>query len=315
MRSLKFFLPASCAAVFALVAGLAVAFVGSTASAAPVSYVYGIDNNNDIWELNPLAQSATKVFSTNLSGTANSNAFAYDKTRENMFFMNGSGTSSTLYVWNKPTNSLTVAATAAQLGIVSTNPNQQPANAAFNPTDGKYYFFEDGTADLYSVTFSYTGDIPTFASGSSVSVAGIIPGDNFYGDIAIDNGSNPNYLYGSTTDGSFFQIDLLDPANTFNTIGSNGLTPITGLQLSFDVNYNTLFGHNFGTKEWYTVNLGDGSVSSSIWTSPVAFRDLGGASLTQATIPEIDPTAFGGVLALVLGSLGLLERRRLAAAA
>ena len=34
----------------------------------------------------------------------------------------------------------------------------------------------------------------------------------------------------------------------------------------------------------------------------------------QAAVPEIDPNSLGSVLALVLGSLGLLERRRLKAA-
>jgi hypothetical protein len=33
-----------------------------------------------------------------------------------------------------------------------------------------------------------------------------------------------------------------------------------------------------------------------------------------SAVPEIDPNSLGSVLALVLGSLGLLERRRLKAA-
>jgi hypothetical protein len=33
-----------------------------------------------------------------------------------------------------------------------------------------------------------------------------------------------------------------------------------------------------------------------------------------SSVPEIDPNSLGSVLALVLGSLGLLERRRLKAA-
>lgn len=296
-----------------LFAGFAAA-LATPVAAAPVSYIYGIDDSNDIWELDPIGQTATKVFTTNLPGTANSNAFAYDNTRENMFFLNGSGTSSTLYVWNKPTNSLSVAATAAQLGI--TSGSLQPANAAFNPTDGKYYFFEDGTADLYGISFTYSGNIPTFSASSSVTVAGITAGTNLYGDIAIDNGTTPNLLYGSTTDGNFFTVDLTSPATTYNPVGLNGISPTTGLQLSFNVNYTTLYGQAFGTANWYTINLGSGEPDGpSIWTSPVAFRDLGGASLTQAVVPEIDPAAFGGVLALVLGSLGLLERRRMAAAA
>jgi hypothetical protein len=36
--------------------------------------------------------------------------------------------------------------------------------------------------------------------------------------------------------------------------------------------------------------------------------------ITGSSVPEIDPNSLGSVLALVLGSLGLLERRRLKAA-
>jgi len=311
MRSLKFLLPASSAAAFTLVAGLAMAVVAAPASAAPTSYIYGIDDSNNIWEINVALQTTTQVFSTGLPGTANSNAFAYDKDKENMFFLNGSGTSSTLYVWNKPTNSLTVAATAAQLGVVDQNPNQQAANAAYNAADGRYWFFQDGTAGLYSVAFSYTGNIPTWTSTQSYTVGGGYE-SFFYGDIAIDPTTGTNgALYGSTTTGDFFALDLSDPENTYSgSLGNSG----AGLQLSFNSAYNILYGQEFESRQWYTVDTGNGAIGSSFWTSAVAFRDLGGSSETTVAIPEIDPTAFGGVLALVLGSLGLLERRRLAAA-
>jgi hypothetical protein len=311
MRSLKFSLPASSAAAFTLVAGLAMAVVATPASAQPISYIYGIDDSNNIWEINPVGQTASQVFATGLPGTANSNAFAYDKVRENMFFLNGSGTSSQLYVWNKPTNSLSIAATAAQLGVVDPNPNQQAANAAYNAADGRYWFFQDGTDQLYSVAFSYTGNIPTF-NGTTFYTVGGGYGSSFYGDIAIDptQGSN-GLLYGSTTTGEFFSLDLSDAPNSYNNLGTSGV----GLQLSFNSDYTTLYGQDFSTKEWYTVDTGSGAIGSSFWTlSDDAFRDLGGSSETTAAIPEIDPTAFGGVLALVLGSLGLLERRRLAVA-
>ena len=39
-----------------------------------------------------------------------------------------------------------------------------------------------------------------------------------------------------------------------------------------------------------------------------------GFRLASPAVPEIDPSSLGSVLALVLGSLGLLERRRLKAA-
>ena len=41
---------------------------------------------------------------------------------------------------------------------------------------------------------------------------------------------------------------------------------------------------------------------------------IGSAQAAPSAVPEIDPNSLGSVLALVLGSLGLLERRRLKAA-
>ena len=41
---------------------------------------------------------------------------------------------------------------------------------------------------------------------------------------------------------------------------------------------------------------------------------IGSVQAAASSVPEIDPTSLGSVLALVLGSLGLLERRRLKAA-
>ena len=37
---------------------------------------------------------------------------------------------------------------------------------------------------------------------------------------------------------------------------------------------------------------------------------LAGTSHAQPPVPEIDPSSFGSVLALVMGSLALLERRK-----
>ena len=66
---------------------------------------------------------------------------------------------------------------------------------------------------------------------------------------------------------------------------------------------NTVAGSGNGGSTW--VGAGDGE--------PYLFSIEATASAPSA-VPEIDPNSLGSVLALVLGSLGLLERRRLKAA-
>jgi len=70
---------------------------------------------------------------------------------------------------------------------------------------------------------------------------------------------------------------------------------------------------------WYLTDPGgfsagaDGSASTDTEDYSIGFR-LAGPESSPSSVPEIDPNSLGSVLALVLGSLGLLERRRLKAA-
>ena len=62
-----------------------------------------------------------------------------------------------------------------------------------------------------------------------------------------------------------------------------------------------------------------GSLNTNVGLFVVSDSTDQGATFTvsggsPSAVPEIDPNSLGSVLALVLGSLGLLERRRLKAA-
>ena len=50
-------------------------------------------------------------------------------------------------------------------------------------------------------------------------------------------------------------------------------------------------------------------------TAQQYFANAALAAVQGTSVPEIDPNSLGSVLALVVGSLGLLERRRLRQAA
>jgi len=51
----------------------------------------------------------------------------------------------------------------------------------------------------------------------------------------------------------------------------------------------------------------------STW-APSSVSHVGGGFRLASPVPEIDKNCLGGVLAVVLGTLGLLERRQLKAA-
>ena len=107
------------------------------------------------------------------------------------------------------------------------------------------------------------------------------------------------------------------------TVGTNGGPSAYG---AFDMSGNLYewndltgaAGSSRGLRGGYFDDLNPFFLSSSIGISvdPSLEDDLLGFRLASpvsspSAVPEIDPNSLGSVLALVLGSLGLLERRRL----
>ena len=75
-----------------------------------------------------------------------------------------------------------------------------------------------------------------------------------------------------------------------------------------------LRGGDWGSLDPFILSSSDsGSFEPSLEGHNVGFR-LASPESSPSSVPEIDPNSIGSVLALVLGSLGLLERRRLKAA-
>jgi hypothetical protein len=76
-----------------LLMSVGVVISGANTAWATNSYIYGIDDSNDIWQVNPEPgeQTFVDVYNTNLANQ--SNAFAFDRDRDQMFFLNrGPGT-------------------------------------------------------------------------------------------------------------------------------------------------------------------------------------------------------------------------------
>ena len=296
----------------ALLLSCAVLRPASANSIVP-SYTYGIADDNQIWQIDPVPghQSFESTYNTGLTGQ--SNAVAFDRGRDQLLFLD---VSNNLYLWNKPLGGSPSAfqqiTTSSNLGLST--------SLAYNASyynDG-FWFFKEATNELVKASLSYSstsvGTVPAFSGTTSYTLTGPTPASaNGFGDIAIN--ANTGILYAATSTGLFYSVDLSSPETTYTEIkpvGSN-----ISLQLAFNSDFSVLYGHNYGSGEWYTVDLATGNLTDLNYATIVpgtghGFRDLGGSSIFDVTpVPEIDLGSFGSAITLLLGALGWLERRRL----
>ena len=265
-------LATSIIAMAALAVG--VGAVGNATAASKSVNIYGIDDANSIWEIDPLAQKFTRVNNTGLGGQSNS--MAYDTARDQFFFTNAS--TSSLRFWNRATQgpgSTPAVATFGQIGVGS-----DPANASYY--DNAYWYVTGNQQLLHRVSFNYAGATPAFSTTTRIPLGPSGYPSSIYGDIAI-NGQT-GVLYGTTVAGLFYRIDLAraGQAGSYTAIR----TGLPSLQLSFNADYSTLFAHSHPTGRWYTLDTGSGALTDLGFVTIVpgttdGFRDLGGASTTD----------------------------------
>lgn len=149
---------------------------------------------------------------------------------------------------------------------------------------------------------------------------GVIDGTGLtFGKISFDNiiypaGNSPNtcpnyYSYGGGLLDLFgLLLNVNDGADQyFVNIWSNGILNNPANPLGLD--YGMAIGRNVGgATPFQTLSyVGDGNVYES---TPASYT-ASGITFTVSPVPEIDAAGLGSVLALVIGGLGLLERRRL----
>lgn len=290
---------------FATVLGILSAW-GGVAPADPIvpTYIYGIGDQNKIWQIDPVPgqQSFMMSYGTGLTGL--SNAVAFDTGRDQLWFLSATND---LYLWNKSLGGAPGAfqqvTTASSLGIDSS----LVYNASYY--QNAFWFFKEATNTLVKASLDYSGSTPTLSGTTTYTISGPSPSSaNGFGDIAINN--NTGILYAATSTGLFYSVDLNSGGMTYNEIlpaGSN-----ISLQIAFNQDYSILYGHNYSSGAWYTVNTTSGSATSLGYTTIVpgtgaGFRDLGGAS-TISTVPEPSSLALAGVG--IAGTLWRLARRR-----
>ena len=301
------------AAVIAVAAGAAPAWADPVVPA----FIYGIDNNNDIWEIDPIAKTSSLALSQP-SGTSNS--LAYDTVRNDLFFI---GPDLKLKYWSRE-NGTTVGNVSETPVVLANNAN----NAAYY--NNAYWFFDFNSNVLNKISLSYSGTgataVPSIVGTATYSIAGMdLPNEsnpsavgfntNTFGDIAIN--ATTGILYASTTRGRFYSLNVFDdPTTTFTELAAPlGITNDLGLQLSFNTDSSVLYGHSYEDGAWYEVNTVDGArtLISDFTTMPSGgkgFRDLGGAAITA--VPEPSSIALACVGAGGLAWQVLRRRRRAA---
>lgn len=298
------------ASVIRLAAVIAVAAGAASAWADPVvpAFIYGIDDNNDIWEIDPVAKRSSLAL-VQPSGTSNS--LAYDTVRNDLFFIDSQ---KKLRYWSRESGTTVGEVSSTPVTTSPDNPN----NAAYY--NNAVWFFDFNSNVLNKISLSYTGTgataVPSISGTQTFSIDGMnLPGPdgantNTFGDIAIN--ATTGILYASTTRGRFYSLNVSDdPTTTFTQLAAPlGLTNDLGLQLSFNTDYSVLYGHSYENGAWYEVSTVNGARTPISGFTTTPFRDLGGAAITA--VPEPSSIALACVGAGGLAWQVLRRRRRAA---
>ncbi len=173
-----------------------------------------------------------------------------------------------------------------------------------------------GTADPTNVVSGtgYSGNVPftflamtpllTITTGSSTVQATMATSGSTgqqVGVFSMDLGA----LQSGVSSDAFGYLEGDGSFSSFNSfLGVSGSGLYIDLQSPFLGSGDQLTGESFNTDVGLFVMTQDNNQGAT-------FAVSGGS---PSSVPEIDPNSLGSVLALVLGSLGLLERRRLNAA-
>jgi formylglycine-generating enzyme required for sulfatase activity len=216
---------------------------------------------------------------------------------------NGQGSGSTetgAYTLNGATTGNAVAANPGAAFRLPTNDEWYKA-AYFSPNYGGpsvpgYYEYATQSDSPPGNTIGSTANQANWYTGSRFSVTqsgSYIANQNYLTDVGAFSGSESFY-------GTFDQSGNVYQWNDLDGLASSGSS--RGLRGgNWDDGYPFYLSSSFSDS---------GDPSSEDYYSGFRLASPLGAS----SVPEIDPNSLGSVLALVLGSLGLLERRRLKAA-
>jgi hypothetical protein len=303
---------------------------------------YGVDNDNNIWEVDPIQKFNVLINEVGrtipncdttdgcLNVSSGSNGIAFDTGRNHLFFFyNNSGTGAAqpwdLRFWNRKSfgpSSLSIVPWASGTNI--------PANAAYY--DNALWYFDGGTTtrSLNKLSLQYNADQDQILSTSlnTYDLSGFTEPtypSGGYGDIAIN--VLTGFLYGSQVSGNYYKIDLNQlgnpEANIYESLGAAQTLDETGtgfvasgLQLSFNADYTKLYGTRFCNaasncsgydSPTFTAQAGDGLFFEVMnFDDYQEFRQFGSDSLLFSSSPGYRDLGGATANAIVPGPLPIL---------
>ena len=176
-------------------------------------------------------------------------------------------------------------------------PNNPPDEANFNQYLADRFATDNDSYSLNSVVLN-------FASTPTGSV---------FVDLYSDNAGSPGTsLFTFTNPGSLTSGD-----NTFTAVGFGPLSAnsffwivLRGAAAGNSAEWNFTDGSGTVTPAWQTMDNAYRSTLGGAWNLSASQPYMMQVSAERTSVPEIDPSGVGSVMALVTGALGLLERRR-----
>ena len=277
-------------------------FLNSVAATDPYSLYNASMGSNARGGITQSGSSGSYTYSlkTNMGDKPVNYVSWFDAARVSNWYQNGATSSS-----STETGAYTLN------GATSGNaPAVNPGATFYIPTEDQWYkaayYKGGGTSAGY---WDYATQSDTAPTAVTAGVTGI--------GSAGSTGNLANYSDGADWNGENGNV---------TTVGTNGVSSAYDV---FDMSGNIwewndltgASGSSRGVRGGYWSSFSAFSLSSSLGlaTDPFDENDNYGFRLASpvsspSAIPEIDPNSIGSVLALVLGSLGLLERRRLKAA-
>jgi hypothetical protein len=239
--------------------------------------------NNNIIVYDPTIEFASIFAPTGIQSSLN--GLALDRDTEVLYYVAPGSLDNpqerAIYYTSLPYNTSARIAPLTDMGIVDFTTRSIPQNACWYKKS--YWFIVTDTLVLRRVFFAYSGLFPT---GIASYIEYTISAPSGQGPLmrfgGIDIDVTTDILYGATTRGQFFNINLNNLAAPLPF--TQVVAPDTGdrpsLQITFNVDYSILYGQYQVDGTWFTINRNTGALaqlSNFTVSSDLTSVDLSGA--------------------------------------